>query len=291
MTRFVFLLAFLCFAFSSHAQDVMVVLSYEAYDDHKKSLNRCDWLYLQDKITIKENGFIGLVHPNGQNIEIDSAGTYRLDTLFAIAESKSRLHDFYLEGIKKDRIEILKTGFAACPPIPQYPKVLFPFAEKKYMVLSDTIELTWRYALERGELDTALNQEITIVIMNFMGEQLLTRTVQDTILSFDYNQLSTDGRRQVVVKFYATSAKYPNKEEKAIVPLATDKKKQLLSDLRVIGTKTKTAQLTQILYLYQKELNLDALKRCRALIRDYPNDKGIKAWYSLLLNDRFGRGR
>ena len=289
MHRFIILCFLLLLAITAQSQDLMVAMSNNTYRQNNQELKRCDRVAFNEVLTIREAGYIGLIHPNGYTLELNSVGDFKLDTLFPTTTENQVVVSLSLDAYNNRDAMLGKTGSVSAGYTP-FPRIVLPVMYKKVKILSDTVELFWRYALSHNKFDTnSLRIQPKISFSSPFEEELLTAIAQDTSYTLNYNDLPEDqGKRQSFVVFRIHPQGLNPSETYVIAPSSIANREAVRKSFAQMEYTT-TATLAQVLYLYQEGYFFDAFQQCRTLIKNYPDYPDLKDWYSQLLTSIYYR--
>ncbi|MFN6944243.1 MAG: hypothetical protein ACK4ND_04810 [Cytophagaceae bacterium] len=245
-----------------------------------------------DKLTIAENGYIGLAHSSGKTIEIKKAGTYEIKTLIAeVAKqnvsSNKKYVDFVVgemtatnEDMAGNRHKYMSvTGSVERGGDDAAINVLLPSRPEKTTVLNAPVYFKWQ--------PVSGVSTYVVKITNMAEEVLHSMEVNEASASIDLSKLNLKKEKNLLV---SVSAKGESKLASAsylLVRITDDKSKNLLKEIAEVksdyGDETAINKLVLAAFFEEKGLLADALSCLEAAVAAEPEVEEFKAMYAQFL--------
>jgi len=238
-----------------------------------------------DKITIGENGYLGLAHKSGKTIELKKAGTYEVSKLAGeVASQNASTNTKYVnylagemgktggEDMAKNRYKYMSvTGSVERGSVVP---VLIP-ASKKSEALGNTQTIVWE-SLGAGTV-------YVVELTNLFGDSVMTKETKDTfaILNMDSKKdknyvvkLGVKGDSKLDVSINIV---YPSNDK------SVELNKQLTELKSQLGEETALNKIILASFYEDNKLYLEAIQNYRAAIKMQPDVDDYKVAYGQFL--------
>jgi hypothetical protein len=235
-----------------------------------------------DKITIAENGYIGLAHKSGKTIELRKAGTYEVAKLAGEvgtqnASAQKKYVDYLASEAKKnednnmarDRYKYMQATGSVERPV----GYLGLWAVDKDTIVSGKVFLRW---------DKRHTGPFVIEVTNYFDEKLFSAETNET-----FYQLNLDGVEKTCKVSVYEKSNTENKSEITLVFLdafkAENVRKQAAELQSVLGGESALNKIVMASFYEDQRLYMDALRLYEEAIKLEPEVEDYKIAYGQFL--------
>jgi len=236
-----------------------------------------------DKITIAENGYIGLAHKSGKTIELRKAGTYEVAKLAGEvntqnASAQKKYVDYLASEAKKnednnmarDRYKYMQATGSVERPV----GYLGLWAVEKDTVISGKLFLRW---------DKRHTGPFVIKVTNYFDEEISVAETNET-----FYQLSLDSKIEKTYKVIVSEkGNTENKSEITVVFLDSYKaeaiRKQSAELQSVLGGESALNKIVMASFYEDQHLYMDAMRLYEEALKLEPEVEDYKIAYGQFL--------
>lgn len=247
-----------------------------------------------DVIVMEEGGYLGLLHTNGQTVELRTKGTYKVNELASNlkAGSGSSLTARYAnyvvselttaseEASGDNRYKHMKKTGAVKRAILQDITII---QESKVSMLGDKMEIEWFVYEKLGNLKKADAKEYRVVLTDLRNNELYSETTTETSYVIDFSRPELKDQTTVLYRVELAGddkqKKFPTDNHVVKKEKNNDAKKEIREQLDLIGDDTALGHLIKAQYLEDKEYYAEAAMAYKAAIALAPNVETYKILY------------
>lgn len=252
-------------------------------------------LNTSDVIVMEEGGYLGLLHTNGQTVELRTKGTYKVNELASNlkASSGSSLTARYAnyvvselttsaeEASGENRYQHMgKTGAVDRAMLN---KVTI-LQESKVNMLGDKMEIEWFVYEDLANVNPKDVREYRIVLTDLRNNELYSEVTKETSYIIDFSRPELKDQTAILYRVEVADDDKKDKSiqsrEQLIKKEKEDKaKKEIREQLDQIGDDTALGHLIKAQYLEEKEYYAEAAMAYKAAIALAPDVDTYKILY------------
>ena len=243
-----------------------------------------------DVIVMEEGGYLGLLHNNGQTVELRTKGTYKVNELASNLKASagssltaryanyvvSELTSSAEEASGENRYKHMqKTGAVKRTVL----KDITIIQESKVNMLGDKIEIEWFVYEKLGNLKKADAKKYRVVLMDLRNNELYSEVTDKNSYLIDFSR--PELKDQTTVLYRVELADVDNKFPSAAQVVKKDNKakKEVREQLDQIGDDTALGHLIKAQYLEEEGYYAEAAMAYKAAIALAPDVETYKILY------------
>ncbi len=259
----------------------------------KKAIRVGSKLNNSDVIVMEQGGYLGLLHTNGQTVELRTKGTYRVNELAnnLKASNNSSLTSRYAnyvvseltssaeEASGKNRYKHMKKTGAVRRTVLKKITVL---QERKVNMLGDKMEIEWFVYEELAEINPKDVKEYRIVLTDLRNNELYSETTTQTSYTIDFSRPELKDQTIIFYRVEVADEDKKNKNiysDKQVINKEDETKKEVREQLDQIGDDTALGHLIKAQYLEETGYNAEAAMAYKAAIALAPEVETYKILY------------
>ena len=248
-----------------------------------------------DVIVMEEGGYLGLLHTNGQTVELRTKGTYKVNELASNLKASngssltaryasyvvSELTSSAEEATGETRYKhMAKTGAVKRGNL----KDITIIQESKVNMLGDKIEIEWFVYEKLGNLKKSDVKKYRVVLTDLRNNELYSEITTETSYVIDFSRPELKDQTSIL---YRVEVADQGKKEKSIKSdnqviakeKESDTKKEIREQLDEIGDDTALGHLIKAQYLEEKYYYAEAAMAYKAAMALAPDVETYKILY------------
>ena len=250
-----------------------------------------------DIIFMEEGGYLGLLHTNGQTVELRTKGTYKVNELASNlkASNSSSLTSRYAnyvvselissseEASGENRYKHMKKTGAVIRAGSKLNKVTI-LQESKVTMLGDKMEIEWFVYEDLAKVNPNDVREYRIVLTDLRNKELYSEVTKETSYVIDFSR--PELKDQTTILYRVEVADEDKKDRKLQSPNQVvarekedDAKKEIREQLDQIGDDTALGHLIKAQYLEETGYYAEAAMAYKAAMALAPEVETYKILY------------
>ncbi|WP_291728176.1 hypothetical protein [Bernardetia sp.] len=243
-----------------------------------------------DVIVMEEGGYLGLLHNNGQTVELRTKGTYKVNELASNLKASAgssltaRYANYVVSELTSSAEEasgdnrykhMKKTGAVTRGLV----KDITIIQRQKVHALGDKMEIEWFVYEGLDNLKKADVKEYRVVLTDLRNNELFSEITSNNTYTIDFNRPELKDHKVVKYRVELPSGenKYPSHEQ--VVKKEKEMKKDVREQLDQIGDDTALGYLIKAQYLEDKEYFAEAAMAYKMAISLAPEVETYKILY------------
>jgi len=249
-----------------------------------------------DVIVMEEGGYLGLLHNNGQTVELRTKGTYKVNELASNlkASNNSSLTARYAnyvvselttsaeEASGENRYKHMKkTGAVSRAPALNKVTIL---QESKVTMLGDKMEIEWFVYEDLAKFSPKDVREYRVVLTDLRNNELYSEVTKETSYTIDFSRPELQDQTTILYRVEVADEDKKDQSLKSASQVISkekesDAKKEVREQLDQIGDDTALGHLIKAQYLEETGYNAEAAMAYKAAIALAPEVETYKILY------------
>lgn len=246
-----------------------------------------------DVIVMEEGGYLGLLHTNGQTVELRTKGTYKVNELannlkasngssltaryasYVVSELTTSAEEANGENSYKHQ---QKTGAVKRGDV----KGIMVIQESKVTMLGDKMEIEWFVYEDIAKVSKKDVHQYRVVLTDLRNNELYTETTKENSFVIDFSRPELQDQTAVIYRIEVADQDKQDKKigsSNQVIEREGDAKKEIRDQLDQIGDDTALGHLIKAQYLEEKGYYAEAAMAYKAAIALAPQVETYKILY------------
>ncbi|WP_375561735.1 hypothetical protein ACE193_04055 [Bernardetia sp. OM2101] len=246
-----------------------------------------------DVIVMEEGGYLGLLHTNGQTVELRTKGTYKVNELASNLKASNgssltaRYANYVVSELTSSAEEasgdnrykhMKKTGAVKRNML----KKVTILQESKVNMLGDKMEIEWFVYEDLAKVSPKDVREYRVILTDLRNNELYSETTTETSYVIDFSRPELKDQTTVLYRVEVADEDKKDKNinsDNQVIKKESDAKKEIREQLDQIGDDTALGHLIKAQYLEDEGYYAEAAMAYKAAMALAPEVETYKILY------------